>query len=120
MPAVFDSLVHMRGYTPHVAWRISFIVPTILLIACGLGVLFLCDDTPTGSWSTRDRDLHALANGQLDGDALHARLGEASKTSSKDGSTVKAEVNEVKETGTPSGLEPVTPYIEIVERPSLR
>ncbi|KAF2270169.1 nitrate transporter-like protein [Lojkania enalia] len=53
MPAIFDSLVHKRGLTPHVAWRVTFIVPFILIVATGLGILFLADDTPTGKWADR-------------------------------------------------------------------
>ncbi|KAF2112730.1 nitrate transporter-like protein [Lophiotrema nucula] len=53
MPAIFDSLVHERGLTPHVAWRVTFIVPFILITATALGLLLLTDDTPTGKWSER-------------------------------------------------------------------
>lgn len=57
MPALFDSLVMQRGLTPHVAWRVSFIVPFILISSTALGMIFLCEDTPTGSWS--ERRVHA-------------------------------------------------------------
>lgn len=53
MPAIFDSFVHARGLTPHVAWRVSFIVPFILITATGIAILFLTEDTPTGKWSER-------------------------------------------------------------------
>ena len=53
MPAIFDSLVHSRGLTPHTAWRVSFVVPAILITFIALGMLFLCEDTPTGKWSDR-------------------------------------------------------------------
>src|SRR5436305_6668099 len=52
MPAVFDSLVH-RGLTPHVGWRVSYVVPGILIVAVALGMLILGEDTPTGKWSER-------------------------------------------------------------------
>lgn len=55
MPAIFDSLVHYRGLTPHKAWRVSFIVPAILTTAMALGMLFLCEDTPTGKWADRGK-----------------------------------------------------------------
>jgi hypothetical protein len=143
MPAVFDSLVHvrvplgfslstppltpslrpkqMRGYTPHVAWRISFIVPTILLILCGLGALLLCDDTPTGSWATRDRDIAALYAGEhlpVDDEELRNRLEEVAKDDgSGKNSMIKTEVNEA---ATPAGVMATGPAIEVVVRPSLR
>ena len=52
MPAVYDSIRRM-GRTSHVAWRVSFVVPTIMLLACAAGAFFLCDDTPTGKWEDR-------------------------------------------------------------------
>ncbi|KAH8786813.1 major facilitator superfamily domain-containing protein [Hyaloscypha sp. PMI_1271] len=53
MPAIFDSLVRNQHLTAHVAWRVSFIVPFIIITAVGLAILFLGEDTPTGSWATR-------------------------------------------------------------------
>jgi len=53
MPAVYDSLMHHFGYTPSVAWRLTFIVPLVCLICSGLGMLLLCDDTPMGKWDQR-------------------------------------------------------------------
>jgi len=54
MPAIFDSLVHKSGLTPHVAWRVSFIVPFILIAATAIGILLFTEDTPTGSWANRN------------------------------------------------------------------
>jgi len=53
MPAIFDALVHKRGLTPHVAWRVSFIVPFILITVVAIAMLLLTEDTPTGKWSDR-------------------------------------------------------------------
>lgn len=53
MPAVFDSLVHSNNLTPKVAWRVAYIVPFVLITATALGMLLLCEDTPTGKWSDR-------------------------------------------------------------------
>ncbi|SPN99288.1 related to nitrate transporter CrnA [Cephalotrichum gorgonifer] len=53
MPAVVDSLVQARGLTPHVAWRVAFVVPFILINAVAASILLFCDDTPTGPWSGR-------------------------------------------------------------------
>jgi len=55
MPAIFDSLVHNQRLTPHVAWRVTFIVPAILITAVAMGMLFLCEDTPTGKWADRGK-----------------------------------------------------------------
>ena len=53
MPAIFDSLVSKQHLSPHVAWRVAFVVPGICITAVALGLLFLCPDTPTGKWSER-------------------------------------------------------------------
>ncbi|QSZ28841.1 hypothetical protein DSL72_003346 [Monilinia vaccinii-corymbosi] len=53
MPAIFDSLVLNQGLTAHVAWRVSFIVPFILITTTAISMLILCPDTPTGKWSQR-------------------------------------------------------------------
>ncbi|KAL8783775.1 MAG: hypothetical protein Q9213_004391 [Squamulea squamosa] len=53
MPAVFDSLVADRGLTPHVAWRVTFIVPFICIVVTAVSMLICCPDTPTGKWSDR-------------------------------------------------------------------
>lgn len=53
MPAVFDSLVQSQGLAAHKAWRVAYVVPFIIIVAVALGMLFTCDDTPTGKWSER-------------------------------------------------------------------
>lgn len=53
MPAIFDSLVHKQHLSSHVAWRVSYIVPFILITATAIALLLLCPDTPTGKWSER-------------------------------------------------------------------
>lgn len=57
MPAILDSLVARQHLTPHVAWRVAFVVPFILIVLVALVMLLFCPDTPTGPWSTRTRDL---------------------------------------------------------------
>uniref|UniRef100_A0A0K3C6Y1 BY PROTMAP: gi/647394654/emb/CDR35887.1/ RHTO0S01e09428g1_1 [Rhodosporidium toruloides] n=1 Tax=Rhodotorula toruloides TaxID=5286 RepID=A0A0K3C6Y1_RHOTO len=57
MPAVFNSFLANHNQPEHIAWRLGFIVPSILLIVCGIAVLALNDDTPTGSWSTRNLNI---------------------------------------------------------------
>jgi len=53
MPAIVDSLVNSRHLSAHVAWRVSFIVPFIIITFIALCLLLLCQDTPTGKWSER-------------------------------------------------------------------
>ncbi|GAA6058543.1 hypothetical protein JCM10212_006982 [Sporobolomyces blumeae] len=54
MPAIFNAFLRDHGHAERVAWRLSFIVPCVLLLACGIAVLLLNDDTPTGPWATRN------------------------------------------------------------------
>ncbi|KAJ5204531.1 uncharacterized protein N7498_005410 [Penicillium cinerascens] len=53
MPAIYDALVTSQGLTSHKAWRVAYIVPFIIITAVALGMVFLCEDTPTGKWSER-------------------------------------------------------------------
>ena len=54
MPAVYVSLVNHQHLTSHLAWRISFIVPGVLIVFMALMMLLCCPDTPTGTWSERN------------------------------------------------------------------
>jgi NNP family nitrate/nitrite transporter-like MFS transporter len=53
MPAIFDSLVTKQHLKPHVAWRVAFIFPFILITTIALALLLVCQDTPTGKWADR-------------------------------------------------------------------
>ncbi|KAI9827295.1 MAG: hypothetical protein M1832_005433 [Thelocarpon impressellum] len=53
MPAIFDSLVERQNLPEHVAWRVSFVVPFILITATAVVMIVACPDTPTGKWSAR-------------------------------------------------------------------
>ncbi|KAK3352116.1 putative nitrate transport protein crnA [Neurospora tetraspora] len=69
MPAVFDSLVGRWGMSEGKAWRVTFVVPLVCLLVCGLGLMLLCEDTPGGRWRERDRGLNlGAAEGRAEGD----------------------------------------------------
>lgn len=53
MPAIYNSLHRNQGLTPHVSWRVAFVVPGILIVATAIAMLLVCPDTPTGKWSDR-------------------------------------------------------------------
>ena len=57
MPAIFNSLVQRQGLTERVAWRLTFVVPFILITATAVVMILTCPDTPTGKWSSRSRDV---------------------------------------------------------------
>ncbi|GAB7356986.1 hypothetical protein MBLNU459_g7821t1 [Dothideomycetes sp. NU459] len=52
MPAIYNSLVK-DGLTHSKAWRVSFVVPGVVIIAVALALFFCCQDTPTGAWADR-------------------------------------------------------------------
>jgi NNP family nitrate/nitrite transporter-like MFS transporter len=45
----------------HKVWRVAYVVPFIIITVAALGMLFFCDDTPTGNWSDR----HIIAERQI-------------------------------------------------------
>jgi NNP family nitrate/nitrite transporter-like MFS transporter len=53
MPAIFDSLMNHQHLTAHAAWRVSFIVPFIIITTIALAIFFTGEDTPTGKWADR-------------------------------------------------------------------
>lgn len=53
MPAIFDSLVSNQHLTPHVSWRVAFIVPFIVINLVAITMLLFCPDTPSGKWNER-------------------------------------------------------------------
>ena len=57
MPAILNSLVDRQGLTEHVAWRVAFVVPFILITVTAVVMILTCPDTPTGKWSARSRDV---------------------------------------------------------------
>jgi len=60
MPAVFDSIMSYNGMTSSKAWRITFVVPLVCLLACGIGMILTCSETPMGKW--KDRAQHIQEN----------------------------------------------------------
>lgn len=53
MPAVYTSLLTQQHLSMSVAWRVSFVVPGILIVSIAILLIVLCPDTPTGRWSDR-------------------------------------------------------------------
>lgn len=52
MPAIYNSL-KSDGVSSHSAWRVSFIVPGVIICAVAVALFLCCDDTPTGKWADR-------------------------------------------------------------------
>lgn len=70
MPAIYDSLVKNQHLSAHVAWRVSFVVPGICIVAVAFGLLLLCPDTPTGKWADR----HLAVQQNLVGHGINATV----------------------------------------------
>jgi NNP family nitrate/nitrite transporter-like MFS transporter len=62
MPAIFDSFVHGLGYSPSQAWRLTFIVPLIVILVTAAGMIGLCPDTPLGQWNQRHKRVQENLN----------------------------------------------------------
>ncbi|OAA58717.1 nitrate transporter CrnA [Cordyceps fumosorosea ARSEF 2679] len=80
MPTIFDSLVEHQHLTPHVAWRVAFVVPFILITSIALGMMLLCDDCATGKWSER----HDAVKGNLRRRGLRTAASSAREKSTGD------------------------------------
>ena len=57
MPAIFDSLVQRQDLTPHTAWRVTFVVPFVMIVVTAVFIIVACPDAPTGKWSSRAYDI---------------------------------------------------------------
>lgn len=99
MPAVYDSLVHHFGHSPGVAWRLTFLVPLVCLVCCGLGLLFLCEDTPMGSWDDRhERVQQNLESHGLPGGIVTVTAGIADPLPPKTVSDEEKSIGKARET----------------------
>lgn len=102
-----------RGLSSSVSWRVSFIVPTILLIACGLGALLTTDDCPTGKWHERHEALAKLNEENMSSEEKEAHQNDKRKAQAQ------SSVTEVKDNSVEIGpLTPERPRMEIVDKPS--
>jgi NNP family nitrate/nitrite transporter-like MFS transporter len=115
MPAIYDSLVHSQGLTPHRAWRVAYVVPFIIIIAIALSMLFLCDDTPTGKWSQRQGSNPVIQSNIVD---LHRSSGSGAASS-----TNVSAVPEKKGVSTPqivdTEAQPVIDLSEVIQKPTV-
>ena len=66
MPIIYDLLRLDQGLTSSQAWRMAFIVPFIHICVTAAGMIFPCDDTPTGRRSERDQATQALLLAHID------------------------------------------------------
>merc|ERR1711964_856578 len=87
MPAIFDSLVKNQGLTPHVAWRVAFIVPFIIITAIAMGILFTGEDCPAGKWENR----HQMLDAVVVAPSSHNSIMEKSADSTTKSDSVKAD-----------------------------
>ncbi|GAM83252.1 hypothetical protein ANO11243_012380 [Dothideomycetidae sp. 11243] len=73
MPAIYNSLHDRRHLSTHVAWRVSFVIPGIIITCTALALLLCCPDSPTGKWADRHRAVeHNLQSHHIDGRVVPA------------------------------------------------
>jgi NNP family nitrate/nitrite transporter-like MFS transporter len=106
MPAIFDSLVRDQGLPAHKAWRVAYIVPFILIVAAALGMLFTCDDTPTGKWSERHIWMKEETQTASKGNIVDLSSGAQSSRPSGPPSIIAYAIPDVEKKGTETPLEP--------------
>ncbi|PWY77463.1 nitrate transporter CrnA [Aspergillus heteromorphus CBS 117.55] len=105
MPAVFNALVGSQGLPAHKAWRVAYVVPFIIIVAVALTMLFVCDDTPTGSWS--DRHLWVREARESEGNIVDINSGVPPSSLSKSPSMTNVmDIEKKSGAQTPISLEP--------------
>ena len=70
MPAIYNSLMKNQHESSHVAWRVSFIVPGVVITVTAIALILCCEDTPTGKWSDR----HQAAENSLREHGLEGKV----------------------------------------------
>ncbi|KAJ5633900.1 hypothetical protein N7528_001742 [Penicillium herquei] len=100
MPAIFDSLVSVQGLPAHKAWRVAYVVPFVIIVTVALGMLLLCEDTPTGKWSDRHLWAKELApNDSNDGNIVDINSGTTSTGPSTPPSLYNAGLVDIEKKG---------------------
>ncbi|KAH7355483.1 high affinity nitrate transporter NrtB [Pyrenochaeta sp. MPI-SDFR-AT-0127] len=112
MPAIYDSLKKDRGMSSHVAWRVSFIVPFILITSVAVGLLFLTEDTPTGKWSERGV---AVPTGRTHTAVVSTIGGLADKPTDNTGSFSSADDKDKKRSASPTDVESASGEVQIID-----
>ncbi|KAF4637112.1 hypothetical protein G7Y89_g967 [Cudoniella acicularis] len=92
MPAIFDSLVANHHLTAHVAWRVAFVVPFIIITAIAAGILFTAEDSPNGAWADRHTVIDSLVAGEVSESSVK-ESGEKSEKADVEGSTEVTEID---------------------------
>ncbi|CAO2651415.1 Nn.00g039850.m01.CDS01 [Neocucurbitaria sp. VM-36] len=113
MPAIYDSLKSDQGLSSHVAWRVSFIVPFILITAVATGLLLLTDDTPTGKWADRAAAV-VPAGHQHHTSVVHTSGGLTDKPANTPGSI--SSNDEKKRASSPTDLESAPGEVQIIDQ----
>jgi NNP family nitrate/nitrite transporter-like MFS transporter len=112
MPAVYKALMK-DGLPSHKAWRVSFVVPGILIVFVAICLVVFCDDTPTGKWGERHAAVeeslrrHDVKVGPAEGDVVDIRgdlqdVPKASPMSSRLGSTADIDASGTEKRSSPA------------------
>lgn len=101
-----------QGLTSRVAWRVSFIVPTILLLTMAALVFFTSEDTPTGKWSERAQISAHAPIVTAEGETIAT---DTDKKSAMTSSVKQASDDDLEKT---ENSTPARPAYEVVKAPS--
>lgn len=88
MPVVFEGFKHHFGDNINIAWRVTLVIPAILIFVVGICDLTLTDNCPQGTWAQRND--YGKNNGDLPIKEVH----DAAENEKKSG-TLNEVVNDV-------------------------
>lgn len=97
--------------------KVSFIVPTILLLLCAAGSFFLCEDTPTGKWEDRFNPVSTVTENEIHETATPTESLKEKSSFGKDETHITVQV---LEEGHGEGSTKPALKIEEVKKPSLK
>lgn len=123
MPAILDSLVS-SGHSEDQAWRLTFVVPLITVLAVGAAVLLICPDTPTGKWSKQHLHTKEIQLDSITSEGASSKYTQGEEAKSED--EVKGEVEAKKKNRRGETVDNVIPTSkeieiakgEIIQKPS--
>ncbi|KAK6348794.1 hypothetical protein TWF730_009564 [Orbilia blumenaviensis] len=120
MPAIYDSFVRDRGLSSHVAWRVSYVVPGILIVAMALAILAFGEDTPNGPWKNRGIVNGVDTTGEGEGIIVDAIEPPTATKVSRESSVSDEKKGDIEVASDPQIDAVAVASHEVIQKPSLR